>query len=281
MKCPQCQHIVHEDGGKCPNCGEDFELMADVEGATALDSSAEVEALGPLGDLPLNVSGTLPVAADSESVVRQTTSKAVRSGLPLFPFPQEWSRELAVASSARDSESIITKLKIESSRSAEGADSFEFCLDDGVKDFIKIESSAAYSVGRLLVRRLGAGLLDLILLLGIDAAVIYLTMRLTGAPLSAPHWLPVAPLATFLALLNLGYVISLTALGGQTIGKMAGGLRVVTEAGTSVTLVQSIKRTAGYAISVLPAGVGFAGLFFAQRVALHDLLAHTRVVKLS
>ena len=281
MRCSKCKQIVHEDGGNCQNCGQDLAMMVDVERARALDASVKVEALGPLGDFPLNVHGTLPMEAHSKILVRQTTSKAVRSGLPLFPFPQELGHELTVASSARGSESMVPKLQTESFRSVETAGSLEFDPDDDVEDLTKIESSTGKSVGILLVRRVGAGLLDLLLLLGVDAAVIYLTIRLTGVPLSAPHWLPAAPLATFLSLLNLGYVISLTALGGQTIGKMAWGLRVVTEAGTAVTLVQSIKRTAGYVISVLPAGLGFAGLFFAKRVTLHDLIAHTRVVKLS
>ena len=78
----------------------------------------------------------------------------------------------------------------------------------------------------VLAWRFVAGLLDVLLLLGIDAAVVFLTLRVASLPLASAAQLPVVPLAMFLLLLDAGYLVVLTALGGQTIGKMPMGLRV-------------------------------------------------------
>ena len=134
---------------------------------------------------------------------------------------------------------------------------------------------------RILALRIKAGLVDVALLLSIDAVVVYLTLRFTGLPLFFIGRLPFFPLVAFLLVLNIGYVVALTAVGGQTIGKMAFGLRVQKDDGTPVTVVTALGRTAAYMVSLLPAGLGFTGLFFGKRLALHDLLADTRVTKLS
>ncbi|HJR60237.1 MAG TPA: RDD family protein, partial [Vicinamibacterales bacterium] len=133
-------------------------------------------------------------------------------------------------------------------------------------------------------RRLLAAVLDLTLLGAIDAAVLYSTLRLSGLEFAQAGRVPIVPFAAFLALLNGGYLAAFTAAGGQTIGKMAAGIKVVTmdEAVGSdrVPLGQAVLRAAGYLVSALPAGLGFLpGLFGAERRAVHDRLAHTRVVK--
>ena len=97
--------------------------------------------------------------------------------------------------------------------------------------------------------------------------------------------LPVAPLVSFLVLLNGGYLSTFVAAGGQTIGKMAAGTRVIPAdpaalASERVSFGQAVVRAVGYLVSALPAGLGFLPAFFGQeRRALHDRLADTRVVK--
>ena len=73
----------------------------------------------------------------------------------------------------------------------------------------------------------------------------------------------------------------LTAAGGQTLGKMAAGIKVVPMDSTDrVSLGHSTMRAAGYLVSLLPAGLGLVpALVRADRRALHDRLADTRVVK--
>ncbi|HET7617313.1 MAG TPA: RDD family protein, partial [Vicinamibacterales bacterium] len=130
-----------------------------------------------------------------------------------------------------------------------------------------------------------AGAIDGLLTVGIDAAVLYFTLRLCGLPFAAALTLPLVPLVAFLALLNGGYFTSFVAAGGQTIGKMAAGIRVIpadpdADARTRVPFGQAVVRAAASVVSVAPAGLGLLPAFFTpERRALHDRLADTRVVK--
>lgn len=102
-------------------------------------------------------------------------------------------------------------------------------------------------------------------------------MRLADPPFAAAAQLPVAPLAAFLLLFDLGCVV--TVFGGQTIGKIAVGLRVERTDGSAVAPVRALMRASACLISVAPLGVGFAGMLLGSRRTLHDLLADTRVVR--
>ena len=133
----------------------------------------------------------------------------------------------------------------------------------------------------LLVRRLVAGSTDIMILVGINAAVVYFTLRLASLPVAESSELPTGPLAAFLVLFDVGYLVVLTAFGGQTIGKMAAGLRVECRGGGPVTLLRSLVRTAAYTVSVLPLGIGFLLMLFRRRRTLHDLIADTCVVRVS
>ncbi len=130
--------------------------------------------------------------------------------------------------------------------------------------------------------RLAAGLLDTVLLASLDAVVIVLTLRLGELDLQSLDTLPVAPLAGFLILLNGGYVVVLTLAGGQTLGKMAFGVRVVDRVGCPVTTSIAVVRALGYLVSVLPLGLGVVWMFLdTDRRAWHDRLAGTRVLMVS
>lgn len=131
----------------------------------------------------------------------------------------------------------------------------------------------------LLRRRLMAGVIDVAILLGVNVAVVYFTLRLAGLPLASAGQLPLLPLLAFLWLFDFGYLAILTAFGGQTIGKMATGIRVESGRGSPVTLGGALTRTAAYSVSILPAGIGLLGVFLRSKRPLHDLLADTLVVK--
>ena len=132
------------------------------------------------------------------------------------------------------------------------------------------------------LRRILAAGIDLFVLAGIDAGVVLLTLRLCGLAPAAWGTLPLPPLVGFLALLNGGYLVAFTAAGGQTLGKMVCGIKVVSADGKQVTSSAATVRAIAFLISVLPLGVGFFAQFVdRQRRALHDRLAETRVVKVS
>lgn len=136
-------------------------------------------------------------------------------------------------------------------------------------------------------RRLLAGAIDLAIIVGIDVGVLYFTLKLCDLPLTFQGVLalPLVPLLVFLLMLDAGYAITFTAVVGQTIGKMATGLRVVHVTEDNHDDDQpnfgfAILRTAAYAASLLPAGLGFVpALLGKDRRALHDRLAETRVVR--
>lgn len=128
--------------------------------------------------------------------------------------------------------------------------------------------------------RIVAVLIDYVILFGIDAAVVYFTVRMAGLATSEWRLLPVTPMLTFLGLLKIAYFYAFTAVGGQTIGKMAVGTCVVSENGRPVDAARAMRRTSAGVLSFLLLGLGFVPALFGDHRALHDRLAGTRVVRL-
>jgi uncharacterized RDD family membrane protein YckC len=129
------------------------------------------------------------------------------------------------------------------------------------------------------LRRVVAAVIDHAILAGIDVAVIYFTLRLVSLAWSDWPLLSPLPLLAFLALIKLAYFSAFTALGGQTIGKMATHIRVVSEQNRLVDPAHAVRRSLAGALSLLTLGIGFLpALLTTERRALHDRLAHTRVV---
>jgi len=95
--------------------------------------------------------------------------------------------------------------------------------------------------------RVGAGLIDVVLLVGIDAAVLYLTLRVTGLQntIEDLRVLSPVPFVGFLATLAFGYVAAFTVAGGQTIGKMVLSLRVIGDDGRPVDAAGGTLRALG------------------------------------
>ena len=130
-------------------------------------------------------------------------------------------------------------------------------------------------------RRLTAAAVDHLLLSAIDLSVIYFTLQMAG--LSMAEWtaLPPVPLAAFLLLVKLSYFCAFTAVGGQTIGKMAARIRVVTTEDGSVDGTRAVKRALAGAVSAAVLGLGYLpALVGPERRALHDRVTHTRVIAL-
>src|SRR5690606_7074946 len=102
---------------------------------------------------------------------------------------------------------------------------------------------AAPLVACTLGRRMAGAAIDHRLRLGIAAIVIYFTLRMAGLPASGVTLLPPVPLASFLLMLKLAYFSAFTMVGGQTIGKMAVGIRVVGDDGSALEPTRAIRRT--------------------------------------
>ena len=77
------------------------------------------------------------------------------------------------------------------------------------------------------------------------------------------------------------YAILLHWLGGQTLGKLLVGARVVASDGGPLTLGAAVLRYLGYFVSCATLGLGYAMVGLRQdKRGLHDLVAGTRVVRL-
>lgn len=131
--------------------------------------------------------------------------------------------------------------------------------------------------------RLAAAAVDAVLLGGVNAIVLWLTLRVCELSLSQAHILPVVPVVAFLALVDVGYLFMFTAASGQTIGKMAFGIRVINGAddgtGDHLSARRAVYRELVALPSVLALGVGFLPALTGEGRALHDRIAHTRVVR--
>ena len=131
-------------------------------------------------------------------------------------------------------------------------------------------------------QRLAAASLDGLLLGGIGTFVLWAALRMTGAGLTTLGAGSLLPFGVFLVGVAIAYLLMFTAAGGQTLGKMLMGLRVVCDqesAGHRMTLGQAALRAVVAPFSVLALGLGWVPALFGDGLTLHDRLAHTRVVR--
>ena len=119
------------------------------------------------------------------------------------------------------------------------------------------------------------------MLAGADLAIVYFTLRIAGLSMADWRLLPPIPLIVFVLLLKFAYFCAFTAVGGQTIGKMALGLRVVGEDGGSLDGTAAARRAVAGLASAGFFGLGFLpALYGPERRAFHDRLTGTRVVEI-
>jgi uncharacterized RDD family membrane protein YckC len=262
-----------------------------VSTAPSVDLRIDAEATGtitpseddfePLKDAPRSpvAKPTLPTPTD-EPAARPRSSDDAR---PTVSAPRPAGEPLSVR---RATPEVARPRPTRSS--ARAARAHEPTLLDGVAEpapaGATFTPAAAHAVEHSAgaVARVSAALIDIVLLAGIDAVVVLLTARATGLSTS-PEDLAVlgsVPFGAFLGLLALGYLVGFTAGGGQTIGKMAFGLRVVDEDGSPVDLTGAVLRSTGALAAALTLGLLYVpALVTSDRRALHDRFAGTRVVK--
>jgi uncharacterized RDD family membrane protein YckC len=131
-------------------------------------------------------------------------------------------------------------------------------------------------------RRVLAAMIDHGILLSIDFVVLYFTLRLTGLSLADWHLVPVLPMAAFLLSLKIAYLSAFTTAGGQTIGKMAMHIRVVSDDGGRLDPGRALRRAVLGLVSIVAAGAPFlAALGDPARRGVHDRASGSRVVALA
>lgn len=131
-------------------------------------------------------------------------------------------------------------------------------------------------------KRLSAALIDGVLLGSLATGIVGLTIRWCDLTWAQASVVPIAPTAAFIALVFVGYLLMFTAAGGQTLGKMVLGIRVVGddfESGSTLGVGRAALRSFVTLPSVLALGAGFVPALMGDERAVHDRVAHTRVVR--
>ena len=127
--------------------------------------------------------------------------------------------------------------------------------------------------------RFAAFVTDAIILAAIDLVVVYFTLQICGVGLDDLRILPRAPLLAFLLVQNGGYLVVFTA-GGQTLGKMAAGIKVISaESRSSLDVGRAFVRELVWLVLAAPAGLGFLTVLGRDHRGVHDRFAGTRVVR--
>jgi uncharacterized RDD family membrane protein YckC len=300
MKCPKCGYLGFEHVDRCRNCGYDFSLtdslalpelpirrddapLAPLEDLAIVDSAVAARPRGlarPSLELPLfgPPAGPPPPLDDQPLITRPSPPRpplAVRRATPEVPRvrpeqPRSQTLDLdldvpslpPVAAPVADVGSAARRAAPEVREQREELEELRAPADAG------------------LVARFVALVIDLAILAAIDALVIYFTAQICGITIDDVGVLPRGPLLAFLLVQNGGYLIAFTA-SGQTLGKMAARIKVVTaESRSQLDLGHAALRTFVWAILAIPAGLGFlTAVVSRDRRGLHDRFAGTRVIR--
>jgi uncharacterized RDD family membrane protein YckC len=317
MKCPKCGYLGFEAVDRCRNCGYDFSLAPTLSVDLPEFPIREVPTEGnPLDDLalidaasPIRSTGTqvTEITPDVERLLvpepRRETRESL-SELSLFGVSHELDEPLITQArppraplAVRRATPDMPRMRSSHTRTDMAPATPLLDLAASEPDVTRVSPSATPGArGRVeewmaphpsdkpepatMGSRLAAVLLDLALLLIIDAAVVYFTMEICGLEFADLTILPKGPLAAFLLVQNGGYLVAFTA-GGQTLGKMATGIKVVSaRANAPLDLGHAIVRTIIWTVLAVPAGLGFLTAFMSEdRRGLHDRVAGTRVVR--
>jgi uncharacterized RDD family membrane protein YckC len=284
MRCPKCQYISFENGDRCRNCGYEFALAVDAETLDLPIQTGE-EAIGPLSDFTLS-------DREGRRPLDQVAPRPITGSfdLPLFRDRAASDAPLVTPAASPRPPLAVRRSNPGPARAAARApvDEPQLDLDPPVPVESVYERRAIEPVEELPVSgapvasRIAAALVDAVILAAIGLAILYLTLRICGLTFAGIGVIPPAPFLSFILLIAGGYFTLFVAAGGQTIGKMAAGVKVVpADVETSrVSLGHAVLRAVAYLVSALPAGLGFVpALFGADHRAIHDRLAATRVVK--
>ena len=248
MKCSKCGYLGFEVGDRCRNCGYQFDLaLQDQESAlplfvSPLDDDTPLITKASPPRAPLAVRRSTPDIGRLRAMpVSKAATAELALDLQLSPAP-----ETPVAPPAPVARPSVTPVHHQ---------------DAGV------------------ARRIIAGIVDLLILAAVDMVVVYFTMQICGVSLGEVALLPKGPLVVFLLVQNVGYLVAFT-VGGQTLGKMAAGIKVIGDRDAALDVPRALKRTMLSLVLAVPAGLGLLpALFDRQHRGLHDRFAGTRVVR--
>jgi uncharacterized RDD family membrane protein YckC len=237
-------------------------------------------------DLRHRVAGDRAPAPASEDL--PLFGAAISDDLPLITRPSPPRPPLAVRRATPDaprSRSVSTRsatldLDLESPARAP-ASSMEAALRQARASSGQVVTSDGEDAAEdaAIGARFAAFVIDALILAAVDVVVVYFTMQICGVGLDDLRILPRAPLLAFLLVQNGGYLVAFTA-GGQTLGKMAAGIRVVSaEPRSSLDVGRAFVRELVWLVLAAPAGLGLLTVLGRDHRGVHDRFAGTRVVR--
>lgn len=319
MRCTKCHYLSFEPEARCRNCGHD--LSIDEFAMPDLPLTDREPGADPLADFDLaeaTIAGlgtATAVMAPPRSSAATAVALPVTSELPLFvrempddggsPDPEPLVRvparpraPIAVRRTTPDPARLRAKYAMPALHERDLLDEADTAAETPERPRI-VEAPppqrtneptpgrlpAAWQQHVAARTRLAAAAIDAGVLGMIAAVVTALTLRLVNVSIAEFGVLAAVPLAAFVLLIAAGYLLMFTAAHGQTLGKMAMGIRVVgtsPDAGINdrVTLSQAAVRAVVALPSVLVLGAGFIPVLVGGGLAVHDRIAHTRVVRL-
>ena len=300
MKCPKCGYLGFEAVERCRNCGYEFSLTVGSAGPADLTLHAgRQNDPQPLVDLALVDAATADLLGEPvHAAPYGSTTDTLVPELPLFTGRNDDDTPLITRASAprpplavRRATPEVPRLRQESRGStldlplaglelqAPGVPASGTAASRPAETHTLPDVFAGDVEAASLAARAGAAAVDLTVLAAIDAIVVYFTMQISGLTWQDAAIIPKAPLMAFLLLQNVSYFVAFTA-GGQTLGKMLTGIKIISSSGTAPDLTQSLRRTMVWLLLAVPAGLGLlTTLFDPERRGLHDRLADTRVVR--
>ena len=305
MKCPKCGYLGFEHVDRCRNCGYEFSLSSsaptpelairpDARTPNPLDDLALVDAVlpprsepmsdvGPDVDRVLSRPPRLPASSAAGELPLFRTSLA-DDDAPLITRPSPPRPPLAVRRATPE----IARIRSEQPRfhsldlsiDADNGSAVETPVAPHTRAAAHVSESRRDPEDAAVAARFVAVVIDLLILATIDAVVIYFTLQICGVTIDELGIIPKGPLIAFLLVQNGGYLVAFTA-GGQTLGKMAAGIRVVSsEDDGSLDLGQALVRTVVWLLLAVPAGLGFlTAVLSRDHRGLHDRFAGSRVVR--
>lgn len=290
MKCPKCGYLGFEHVSRCRNCGYEFSLARpsptpelplkiDSPEPASLEDFSVLDAAMPV--VPSRLAGDTgpgaPAHHPSPSVELPLFGASISDDVPLITKPSPPRPPLAVRRATPDLPRLRTAQPRTQTLDLAAEPDAPNRTDSSMQARRSPPSQA--SDNATIAARFVAVAIDFVILLGVDLAVVYFTMQICGITLAELGLLPRGPLIAFLLVQNGGYLVVFTA-GGQTLGKMAAGIKVVsTDERSSVDFTSALVRELVWVALAAPAGLGLLTVFSRDRRGLHDRFAHTRVVR--
>jgi uncharacterized RDD family membrane protein YckC len=299
MKCPKCGYLGFETTERCRNCQYDFSLApfttepelalqsADrtVEGSADFELPAFRRQTDKLGPNALDLDRLFGADEDAPAAPPEHSSEPPPglSAEPLSELPFDPPPAARPPLAVRRATSDVPRNRPRTTRPIKPESlQLEPETPPPAPRISTADTIASLIETPPLSSRVSAGAIDASLLVALDAAILYLTLRVTGLSntLEDVRVLPPIPFVGFLALLGFGYVATFTVAGGQTIGKMLMSLRVIGDDGRPIDAAGGMLRAAGCMLVPLTFGLSYVSvLVTSDHRALHDRLAGTRVVR--